>query len=313
MRNQYRWLLYLYPQVWRARYGEEFLALLEACPFSVWMLWDICLGAIDAHLHLEVVMGRSFGVMNRLRTTEVMVFCAYIGLAVAGLAFGKMVEYDDFQALLSSNTGVAITYWTLYGGALAALLAVLVGGLPLAYAAVRYAVTTKRWGLLSLFAVPPISLAVWLGYLFLIIALQLANNNLLATPLLLQVVVVGLFAGLFGLAAITSTAAVSLAILQSTISEKLFRFARIPAVLTALAMVVMVVAVLVYGLLARAANPPLFAGDNGVLATNTTLSWLAILATMALATAVAVAALIWGSWSGSGAPRSQALTSQRAS
>jgi hypothetical protein len=40
---------------------------------------------------------------------------------------------------------------------------------------------------------------------------------------------------------------------------------------------------------------------------------LAILATMALATAVAVAALIWGSWSGSGAPRSQALTSQRAS
>src|SRR5215831_10512170 len=107
MRNQHRWLLYFYPRVWRARYGEEFLALLEACPFSLWILWDICVGAIDAHLHLEAVTGRSFGVMDRLRMTEVIVFCAYIGLVVAGLVFGKMVEYDDFQALLSSNTGVA--------------------------------------------------------------------------------------------------------------------------------------------------------------------------------------------------------------
>jgi hypothetical protein len=111
-------------------------------------------------------------------------------------------------------------------------------------------------------------------------------------------------------APISSTTAVSLAVLQSTISEKLFRFARIPAVLTAVAMVVMVVAVLVYGLLARSANPSLFAGHNGVLGTNTTLSWLAILATMALATAVAVTALIWSSRSGSGPPRCQTLASQ---
>src|SRR5690349_3385725 len=103
-KNYQRWLLCLYPQAWRARYEEEFLALLEACPLSLWTIWDVCLGAIDARLHLETVTGRMFPFMNRLRTTAVIVFCAYIGFVVAGLGFGKLVEYDDFQELLNSNT-----------------------------------------------------------------------------------------------------------------------------------------------------------------------------------------------------------------
>ena len=272
MKKHTCWLLHLYPQAWRARYADEFLALLEDCPFSLWTLWDVCLGAIDAHLHLETVTGRMFPLMNKLRTTAVIVFCAYSGFVVAGLGFGKMVEYDDFHDLLSSNTGVAVSYWTLYAGAFAALLAVLVGGLPLAVAAARSAIATKRWRLLSLFAVPPVSLAIWVGALFLIEARNPRPAPILSRPLLERIVVLGVFAGLFGLAAIASTAAVSIAVIRSQISEKLFRFARIPTLITTLAMVVMSLAVLAYGLLARAANPALFAEDNGLLAINTTLN-----------------------------------------
>ena len=310
MNNRNRWLLYLYPQAWRTRYEEEFLALLEECPCSPWTIWDACLGAIDAHLHLETVTGRMVPLMNKLRTTEVMVFCAYIGFVVAGLGFGKMVEYDDFTNLMNHNTQVGAAYWTLYAGAFAALLAVLVGGLPIAVAVGRYAIATKHWRLLALFAVPPLSLAVWLGYVFFIEALNPVTGNVLAAPLLARIVVVGLFAGFFGMAAIASTAAVSIAILRSHINEKLFRFARIPAILTTLAMVVMFVAVLFYGLAARAANPQLFAEDNGILASNTTLSWILILAMMGMATVIAIAALIRGNRSDSGATSSQTVASQ---
>jgi MFS family permease len=312
MKNYKRWLLHLYPQAWRARYEDEFLALLEACPFSFQLIWDVWVGAIDAQLHLETLIGRISPQMNRLRTMAVVVFCAYIGLVVAGLAFGQMVEYDDFQQLLRSNGGVAVSYWMLYAAAFAALLAMLVGGLPIAFAAVRFAVLIRRWRLLALFAVPPLSLAVWIGYILIVEALNPGDSKLLSVPPVTLLVVRGLFVGIFILAAFVSSAAVSLAVVHSEISEKLFSFARIPAIITALAMVVMSIAVLSYGLAARVANPQLFAQNNGLLASNTTLSWLTILAIMALATTIAVTALIRGNRLISGTTSTLTLAAQPA-
>jgi hypothetical protein len=43
-------LVRLYPAAWRARYGEEFEALLEAQRFSVRIVLDVLLGALDAQL-----------------------------------------------------------------------------------------------------------------------------------------------------------------------------------------------------------------------------------------------------------------------
>jgi hypothetical protein len=312
MKNYKHWLLYLYPQAWRARYEEEFLALLETCSFSLWVVWDIWLGAIDARLHPEALTGRMLPRMNKLRTTAVIVFCAYVGLVVAGLAFGQMVEYDDFQQLLRSNSGVAVSYWTLYAAAFAALLAVLVGGLPIAFAAARFTISTRRWRLLALFAVPPFSLAVWIGYILIVEALNPGDSNLFSAPPLTLIIVRGLFVGLFVLASCASAAAVSLVVVHSEISERLFRLARIPAIITALAMVVMCMAVFFYGLAARVANPRLFAEDNGLLASNTTLSWLTILAIMALVTTVAVAALIQGNQAGSSTTSIQTIAGQPA-
>jgi hypothetical protein len=302
MKHHERWLLWLYPQAWRARYEDEFLAVLEACPFSLWTFWDVFLGAIDARLHLETVTGRMFPVINKLRTTEVTVFCAYIAFVVAGLGFGKLVEYDDFMALRDNNMGIAVSYWTLYAGAFVALAAVLVGGLPLAYAAARSAIAAKHWRLLSLFAVPPVVLVLWIADILFAEARNPHPAPVLSRPIQERILEAVHLVGVFGLAAILSTAAVCIIVVRSDISEKLFRFARIPAIIAALAMVVMFVAVLVYGLVGRAADPQLFADNQGIMATNTTLSWLLILAAMALATVIAVAALIRGRSSGAAAP-----------
>ena len=42
------WLLRLYPPRWRRRYGDEFLVLIAARPFSFGTALDIIGGAIDA-------------------------------------------------------------------------------------------------------------------------------------------------------------------------------------------------------------------------------------------------------------------------
>jgi hypothetical protein len=307
-----KYLLRLYPRPWRERYEEEFLDLLEAYPLSLWTIWDVCLWAIDAHLHLETVTGRMIPHMNRLRTTSVIVFCAYLAIVVAGLALGKMLEYDDFTHLMQHNPLVGASYWTLYAGAFTALLAVLVAGLPIAFAAARSAIVTKRWRLLALFVVPPLSLALWIGAGALTV--RLTPGNFVSKPLLLRLMVGGVFAGGFGLAAIASAAAISIVVIRSEVSEKLFRFARIPALITTLAMLVMAGATLVWGLAASAADPTLFTEDDGLLASNTTVSWLLILALMAMATGVAIAALIRGNRprAGVGDVRTAVITGQPA-
>ena len=46
-------LLRCYPARWRARYGDEFAAVLEEWPLGPFDVADVLLGALDAHLHLR--------------------------------------------------------------------------------------------------------------------------------------------------------------------------------------------------------------------------------------------------------------------
>ncbi|MES2459494.1 MAG: hypothetical protein V4671_02865 [Armatimonadota bacterium] len=46
-------LIALYPIRWRERYEDEFRHVLEQCPPSLYLVLDVCKGAVDAHLHYE--------------------------------------------------------------------------------------------------------------------------------------------------------------------------------------------------------------------------------------------------------------------
>lgn len=50
-----RWLVRLYPADWRARYGDEFLDLLESRPLNLRSVADVVFGALDAHLDPQLV------------------------------------------------------------------------------------------------------------------------------------------------------------------------------------------------------------------------------------------------------------------
>ena len=49
------WLLHLYPARWRERYGEEFRAVLAGQRASLGLFFDVLGGAVDAHLHPQIL------------------------------------------------------------------------------------------------------------------------------------------------------------------------------------------------------------------------------------------------------------------
>ena len=49
-----RWLLRLYPSAWRARYGDEFAALLDEQPLTFQLVVDVLAGAIDARVEPQL-------------------------------------------------------------------------------------------------------------------------------------------------------------------------------------------------------------------------------------------------------------------
>jgi hypothetical protein len=284
-----RWLLRLYPPAWRARYGDEFAALLDLAPLSLWSLLDILLGALDARwLTRDWRISTMSTLTRRLRRSEIAIFCAYIAFVVAGSAFAKITEYDDFQAATHTFPLIGIAFNTLVVAAWVALAAVVIGGAPLALAAARAALAARRWGTLALLAVPALALGALYAFVLLltrVIGPAIHAGNGATTANYHLGIALG---GFFLLCAIASTAAVARAIAQSEIAPGLYRFARIPAAVATLAMLVVTLALLVWGLGLRAYVPSLFNGNDGLLASNTAANWLVNFVAMALATGVAL-------------------------
>lgn len=293
MHTRGSWLLQLYPRYWRVRYGDEFAAVLAACPLTPMTLLDVLFGALDAHIHPLDETGRILAMLNRPRRTAITVFCAYIGFVVAGLSFNQMVE-DDINHLSTAHPDIGLTYHVVMAGAVVALLAVLVGGLPIALASARQALAAKRSDILLLYLVPPIALALWLAWTWTIlnvIAPNHATATAQSTPTLWVFVS---WIALFALAAVASTLAVAVAIARSQINPRLFRFSLWPATVATLAMLAMLGGVIAWGLTTRADDPAYFATAFGVWKLDLTRSWLAHVAAMALLTLIAIVALIRG-------------------
>ena len=95
-------LLRLYPAVWRARYGDEFAAILEERPIGPFDVADILLGALDAHLHLRGLASASPSRKGSTMSLRVGGYAAISGalLWFLGLLFGSASETAAvFEAL----------------------------------------------------------------------------------------------------------------------------------------------------------------------------------------------------------------------
>lgn len=138
-----KYLLRLYPRVWRTRYEEEVLALLELRPLSSVHCLEMILEALDAHLHPHFgtrempASERIVHLFHTLRDSLLVVFCAYIGFVIAGLAFQRFAEGHAFMVLADIHHPVGVSFALIILGSIMALWAVFIGGLPIVWTVVK--------------------------------------------------------------------------------------------------------------------------------------------------------------------------------
>jgi len=311
------WLTRLYPRAWRARYGAEFEALLEQCLHSPLDVLDVFLGAIDAHLLLlngDNVNWRIMNMLNKLRTTLLIVFAATIGFIVAGIGLVGLADDSPMVPLMKTNTALSAAWTTIQAGAVVALLAVVIGGLPLALTVIRRALSDGHRGL-GLLLVPIfafLAVILYVAFIFAVARQWIHIPGVFpvvpttgAFPPGNRLLLAGLMA-VFILGAIASTAAVWKVISKPDVEQETFRFLRgtatvriysfafLPAVITASAMLVMLAATVAWGWMAFSALPQVLAGNYGSWGMSTRLWYFTILAVMALSTAAAFFGLARG-------------------
>lgn len=236
---------------------------------------DLARGAAEAYLDelgLSIEALRRSIHMSRMRVSAILIFCAFIALVLAGMGFQKLTEDIMKTSIPIDHPGVRAAHDVIQGGAALALAAVLIGGLPLAWDALRQAFAARRWGILALFAVPPVSLAIWLAWTWTILnVLQPLKHNLdvRQAPALL---IARSWIVVFVLAAIASVAAVSIAISRSHIAQRRFRYALVAGVVATAGMLVTFAGVVAFALqiqsiapaaLSELASPLLFGESTG--------------------------------------------------
>ena len=112
-------LIRLYPARWRARYGDEFEAILEARPLGPYDVADILFGALDAQLRLRgrgagMHEGRGFPMSLRIGGIAAIVGGALwaVGFVLATEAF---VSLDKAAPAITLLVGTAVMLVALAG------------------------------------------------------------------------------------------------------------------------------------------------------------------------------------------------------
>ncbi|MBN9397436.1 MAG: hypothetical protein J0H83_19465 [Candidatus Melainabacteria bacterium] len=229
-----RYLLWLYPQVWRERYLAEMEELLQEHPLTNWTLIDLFLGSIDAHLHVNLIPGRLTAMTYRLRNSEIVIFCAFVFYTLAWLAVRLVRDpLAAWQQATQQHPEIKITLNIVDGLEGLALLGVAAGALPLLITIFAFAFKKKRWDILGLLAVPPLAFITLVGYLLVLgpASTQKVNGNTAPeaslTPLafLLQMgFVILLLAGV-----IASLVSITLCLKKSQLDKPLLDLILLPA------------------------------------------------------------------------------------
>lgn len=301
--KSYTWLIRLYPPAWRARYGEEYAALLAECTLTWRDYMDMLFGALDAHFLAPAATPIGEGVLHmvqRVRRAEIAVFGAYIAFVVVGLKFYGQVDDSPFSTRTPAgspfnfdlNLGhpLSIAWDVLAAGSLFALWAVLVGGVPIAFAVWRRSPPLRR-----LFIVPIVAFFAILLPPGVALILYATNQSArtASSPTLSAALVIA-YSLYFIAAAIVSTLAVTRAVARGDIPAPTFRFALLPAAVATAAMALMTGSVFAWGIFAQQQAPAVFDTLNPLAGNPTLGSWLLDLAMMLVATIIAATSTFRG-------------------
>jgi hypothetical protein len=240
-----QYLLRLYPAAWRDRYRIEVAELLGQHSVTPWTLLDILSGAVDARLHPNLLPRRLTTMTQRLRSSEIAIFGAFVLFCLAWLPLTIVRDpLPVWEAAAGAHPELRTMLNLLDLAGLVAILAVLGGGAPILVASLAQAVRARRRRQLLLFSVPP--LAVALFALFAIFAIPASGSRVSNTPgaplsALAVILQLGLVLILL-LAAVGSAAAIAAAVSNSEVGEGLLRFGLLTAGAVTVALAVGLVA-----------------------------------------------------------------------
>jgi hypothetical protein len=278
-------LVRAYPRSWRERYGDELLAWVEEGGLGPMAALDLARGALDARAHPELVEEGLVRMVGRLRGAVLGVLCGYAAFVVAGAAYQKLTEYDDFTEAASRHTALGASFQVVVVASLVALAAMVAAGAPIGLAVVRQALGGRRelrWPL----ALVGVSV-VWFASELALLAFE-AHSPRGPNPQMSGSAGFYAWSATTLLAVVLGVAAAATAVRRAELGLGLLRFAAIGSTVVAGAMVVMLIAIMSWGFALRSVDPALFNSHEGIRSGSTAGTWLAIVLVMAAASAVAV-------------------------
>lgn len=228
-----RWLLSLYPRVWRDRYEEEVLAVLEEHSVTSATVVDLLMGAVDAHLNYNGLTEGVSAMVNRIKSGVVMAFCAFMLFGVGWSLLQRLTDpMRNFQAVDSVYPGFGVLFNAVFLVGCLSFLAFLVGGLPVFFISVRRAIKNKQHEVLA-----PFRLAVLC--LFVFVAMT-AMIGIFHPQHFVYMYLIG-YLTLSALLLIIGTVAVSLVVARTEFQLSELKLVYIPEIVIVFCMVVSVV------------------------------------------------------------------------
>src|SRR5256885_517353 len=107
------WLLQLYPAQWRERYGEEFGAVLASQRASPGLVLDVLAGAIDAHLHPQILASGSEQIAQNKSGDDTMTLAMLQRCAAGGPKLSPGERRIASRLAISSSLVMAVLYLVL--------------------------------------------------------------------------------------------------------------------------------------------------------------------------------------------------------
>jgi len=134
-----RWLVALYPARWRARYGDELLALLEEEPVTPGLVMDVIRGALAAH-----ATASSSGVLTMRTRTPALASIVAILLVLPAVTFLTAALVRSLQPTEYQPARAAQAVFDAFAALPAAAIWLLLGLAPLLALALAVAVAWRR-------------------------------------------------------------------------------------------------------------------------------------------------------------------------
>ena len=137
--------LWFYPRLWRTRYQHEMGDLLTQYPVTLWTVIDVLLGAVDARLHLQWFPQEVFSMAQQLRTGATTLFAAFALFVIPWMMIPFISDTPaTWQSATVQHPEVATALLLFMGAGAAAIVALLIGGIPLLVVSVAQAVRGRR-------------------------------------------------------------------------------------------------------------------------------------------------------------------------